>query len=200
MSLSTILFLIIIASTSASALGVVISRGIIRAAEFLLFSLVGVALAFFLLGAEFLGATQLMIYVGGTLVLVVFGGMLTAGGPYASFPVLGKEWFFGGLVSVGLFGLLVSTSLELGRNMTSTPNHVSGIGEMGLSFLGIAEKSGKPSFLLPFEIISVHLLVVLIGAAYLARSKKKPGSTGELKTSSSRISEEYEQATAEVTS
>ena len=58
-----------------------------------------------------------MIYVGGTLVLVVFGGMLTAGGPYASFPIARMEWMIGGLVSLGLFGLLVSTSLELGRKM-----------------------------------------------------------------------------------
>ena len=174
MSLPIVLFWVIAAGTAASAVGVVASRGVIRAAVYLLFTLVGVSLLYFLLGAEFLGAAQLMIYVGGTLVLVVFGGMLTAGGPFASFPVARKEWLIGGAVALGLFALLASVSLDLGRKMANVPNEMPGIGALGLSFLGVPEKASHPTYLLPFEIVSIHLLVVLIGAAYLARAKKKP--------------------------
>ena len=59
----------------------VLSRNIVRMAVWLLFTLIGVSLLYFLLGAEFVGAAQLIVYVGGTLVLIVFGMMLTAQGP-----------------------------------------------------------------------------------------------------------------------
>lgn len=192
MTLPAILFWLVAAGTASGAVGVVASRGVIRAAVFLLFTLVGVSLLYFLLGAEFLGAAQMMIYVGGTLVLVVFGGMLTAGGPYAWFPVVRQEWLIGGALSIGLFGLLASVSLEMGRKLPSEPHALPGVGPLGLGFLGVAERQGQPSYLLPFEIVSIHLLVVLIGAAYLARSKKKPGSTGERGEITTREAEEYE--------
>jgi NADH-quinone oxidoreductase subunit J len=179
MTTFTVLFTIIALGTAAAAMGVVASRGIIRAAVYLLFTLVGVSLCYFLLGAEFLGAAQLMIYVGGTLVLVVFGGMLTAGGPYAWFPVVGREWFIGGILALALFGLLTSVSVELGQSRGAQPNDLPGIGPLGLSFLGVGEKLGHASYLLPFEIISIHLLVVLIGAAYLARAKQKSSGGAE---------------------
>jgi NADH-quinone oxidoreductase subunit J len=200
-TLPAILFWLVAAGTAASAVGVLASRGVIRAAVFLLFTLVGVALLYFLLGAEFLGAAQMMIYVGGTLVLVVFGGMLTAGGPYAWFPVVRREWLIGGALSVGLFGLLASVSIEMGRTFPREPDpkqpkkqtdELPGVGPLGLGFLGVSEQPGKPSYLLPFEIVSIHLLVVLIGAAYLARSKKKPGSTGATREATTRVAEEYE--------
>lgn len=178
MTLQAALFWIIAAGTAASAVGVVLSRGVIRAAVYLLFTLVGVSLNFFLLDAEFLGAAQLMIYVGGTLVLVVFGGMLTAGGLYASFPIVKKEWVLGGLLAAALFGILTLSSLKTAEVIGAKSNSLPGLGPIGLSFLGVSEKAGGPSYLLPFEIVSIHLLVVLIGAAYLARAKKRPNTGG----------------------
>ena len=81
MSLPIALFAVIATVTAVSALGVVLSRNVVRMAVWLLFTLIGVSLLYFLLGAEFVGAAQLIVYVGGTLVLVVFGVMLTAQGP-----------------------------------------------------------------------------------------------------------------------
>jgi NADH-quinone oxidoreductase subunit J len=170
MSLSIALFAIVAAGTATAALGVVFSRGIIRTAIYLLLTLVGVSLTFFLLGAEFLGAAQLIVYVGGTLVLVVFGGMLTAGGPFAHFETKRLEWLIGGLLAAGLFVLLASCSLQLGSR-AGAPRPLPGVGGLGLGFLGIGERPGGVSYLLPFELVSIHLLVVLIGAAYLARAK-----------------------------
>src|SRR3954464_2517812 len=103
MSLDWVLFAILAAVVSTSALGVVISQSIIRSAVWLLFTLVGVSLVYFLLGAAFLGATQLIVYVGGTLVLLVFGAMLTGGGPFHSLPSRPLEWVAGGVVAVALF-------------------------------------------------------------------------------------------------
>ena len=188
MSLSVILFAIVATATSVSAVGVVASQNVVRMAVWLLFTLIGVALIYFLLGAEFAGAAQLIVYVGGTLVLVVFGVMLTAHGPLRELRTRRAEWVGGGALGAGLFALLVAMSLKLG-SPPATDDALPGTGALGLSFLGVTETSpaapltGVPAgksirrepvaYLLPFEIVSVHLLVVLVGAAYLARAKRK---------------------------
>jgi len=176
--MAEVLFAIVALATGGSALGVVLSRSIVRAAVWLLFTLVGVSLTYFLLGAEFLGAAQLIVYVGGTLVLVVFGVMLTSGGPNQGFRPKKLEWLMAGTLATALFTLLVVGSLGL-ATPTSGDGELPGTGPLGLSFLGIPEP-GRPSgsaFLLPFEIVSVHLLVVLIAAAYLARAKRRATGT-----------------------
>jgi hypothetical protein len=82
LTLPNVLFCLLAAVTGLSAIAVVVTQNVVRAATWLLFALAGAAGIFFLLGADFIGATQLLIYVGGTLVLVVFGVMLTAQGPF----------------------------------------------------------------------------------------------------------------------
>lgn len=189
MSLLVILFAIVATATSVSAVGVVVSRNVVRMAVWLLFTLIGVALIYFLLGAEFAGAAQLIVYVGGTLVLVVFGVMLTAHGPLRELRTRRVEWIVGGALGAALFVLLTAVSLKLGSPTTSENPALPGPGQLGLSFLGepatnpAEPLSGVPAekplrrapaaYLLPFEIVSVHLLVVLVGAAYLARAKRK---------------------------
>ena len=167
MTLEAVLFAIIASATALSALAVVFSRNIVRSAVWLLFTLVGVSLLYFLIGAEFVGATQLIVYVGGTMVLVVFGVMLTAQQQFLRIKTRPQEWLVGGVLAACLFGLLVLVSLRLGKERASPViETLPGAGQLGVGFL--------TTYLLPFEIISVHLLVVLIGAAYLARAKRKP--------------------------
>jgi len=166
-SFDVILFTAIASATALSALSVVFSRNIVRSALWLLFTLIGISLLYFLLGAEFVGATQLIVYVGGTMVLVVFGVMLTAQQQFLKIKTRPQEWMVGGILAGSLFVLLVNASLKMGEGKTSPPSEaMPGVGQIGVGFLS--------SYLLPFEIISVHLLVVLIGAAYLARAKRKP--------------------------
>lgn len=167
MSLDVILFAAIASATGLSALAVVFSRNIVRSALWLLFTLIGVSLLYFLLGAEFVGATQLIVYVGGTMVLVVFGVMLTAQAQFLKIRTRPQEWVVAGILAAALFALLVTTSLRLGEGRDSPPAEpMPGTGQLGVGFTS--------KYILPFEIISVHLLVVLIGAAYLARAKRRP--------------------------
>ena len=190
MPLPLILFFVIAVATALSALAVVVSRNIVRAAVWLLFTLIGVSLNYFLLGAEFLGAVQLMVYVGGTLVLVIFGVMLTAQAPSLRLKTKAQEWVMAGILGTTLFGMLVYTSLELGKPATKPNETAPSVGSIGSAFMNVkeaslpAKMSGLPAgmaavertpmgYLLPFEIVSVHLLVVLIGAAYLARAKRR---------------------------
>ena len=107
--------------------------------------------------------------------------MLTSQGPFAGPRTRPAEWAAGGLLAAALFALIVSASLGLGE---ATPANLDqplpGAGPLGLTFLGVPETPGAArglAFLLPFEIVSVHLLVVLIAAAYLARAKRKAAPT-----------------------
>ena len=187
MSLPVLLFAVVATITACSALGVVLARNVVRMAVWLLFTLVGVSLLYFLLGAEFVGATQLIVYVGGTLILIVFGVMLTAQAPLREMRTRPAEWLVGGLVGALLFGLLVAVSYQIA--FPPSDHALAGVAPLGLTFLGVTDASptgdvtGVPTgvtvprtpvaYLLPFEIVSVHLLVVLVGAAYLARAKRR---------------------------
>src|SRR3954468_6546356 len=86
------LFWTIATLTGLCAVAVVVSQNIVRSATWLLFTLGGVSAIFFLLGADFVGATQLLVYVGGTLVLAVFGVMLTAQGPFITMKTSAAEY------------------------------------------------------------------------------------------------------------
>jgi NADH-quinone oxidoreductase subunit J len=189
-----VLFYILAAVTGVCALGVVLTQNIVRAAAWLLFTLAGVSGLFFLLGADFVGATQLLVYVGGTLVLVVFGVMLTAQGPFISMRIGAAEWAIALGVGLLLYGVL-SVSLVISKPLFPASANASSNEELpdsmalGAALLGVTQASplgdvsGLPAnvhrsrksvaYLLPFEIVSVHLLVVLIGAAYLARAKRR---------------------------
>jgi NADH-quinone oxidoreductase subunit J len=197
MDLYSVLFFLLAALTGASAIAVVVTQNIVRAATYLLFALSGTAGVFFLLGADFIGATQLLIYVGGTLVLVVFGVMLTAQGPFVSMRISAAEWAVAMTVGLLLYAVLAFSLLGVTTPPGDRPTSESERRELlaskhiGASLLGSTEATpassltgtggdvvhprAKVAYLLPFEIVSVHLLVVLIGAAYLARAKRRRG-------------------------
>jgi len=232
-------FWLFAALIAVSAIAMVVTQNIVRAATWLLFTLAGVAGIFFLLGADFVGATQLLVYVGGTLVLVVFGVMLTAQGPFINLKIGAGEWAIAAAVGLGFFSVLAyvlvgfepkvpanvavrqaphkaeqplavgaaAGSLPLADNPETRSYHsLASAAVLGEALLGfektapdspvtgvrdivtvgpggtssqvkIVKERTKMAYLLPFEIVSLHLLVVLIGAAYLARSKRRRGAT-----------------------
>jgi NADH-quinone oxidoreductase subunit J len=197
MTFADLLFWIAAILTSLSAIGVVVTQNIVRAAVWLLFTLGGVAGIFFLLGADFVGATQLLVYVGGILILVVFGVMLTAQGPFVNLRTGAGEWAVSLVVGLLLFGLIGTSILMTQWGFTPAPDmspqQSRATNDLGLGFLGFTDASppgkltiaqpgqeARPrtqvAYLFPFEIVSVHLLVVLIGAAYLARAKRRKGA------------------------
>src|SRR5262245_17271923 len=112
--MTAVLFYLLALVTSACAIGVVVTQNIVRAAAWLLFALGGTAGVFFLLGADFVGATQLLVYVGGTLVLVVFGVMLTAQGPFITMKTGAAEWAVAAVVGLLLYGAIAFTVIHSG--------------------------------------------------------------------------------------
>src|SRR5205823_4557861 len=93
------------------AIMVVVTQNIVRAAAWLLFALAGTAGVYFLLGSDFIGAAQLIVYVGGTLVLVVFGVMLTAQGPFVNLKTGAAEWVLSLVVGIALYSTLAISTL-----------------------------------------------------------------------------------------
>jgi NADH:ubiquinone oxidoreductase subunit 6 (subunit J) len=164
------------------------SSHIVHMAFYLIVSLGASAGLFILAGAEFLGAMQLLIYVGGTLVLLIFGVMLTAQERFITMKTKGGEWLMAAIVGGGLLLLLIQTAVSIDDWTTprTDPQVVSAVDtqtgtQLGLGLMGVrpdaAEadenlRPGMSGYLLLFEIASVHLLIVLIGAAYLARAKR----------------------------
>ncbi len=286
MTAGTVLFWFLAAATCLGAIAVVVSQSVVRMAFWLIVSLGSVAGLFFLLQADFVAATQLLVYVGGTVVLLIFGVMLTASGPYNQLNMSpgnliavaatgGAVFFisFTGVTAVDwnrsvLRQVVISTERfnqihdkiedektdnllhvafhlvdvegtkvyqfspkdelqpedrkqllglleEHGLKFSPTSETGGTIRPLGFSLLGsrpdkdlnspqglqrvsdgfYVVKSSKEvaathtskedkedaetpivlstGYLLPFEIASVHLLVVLIGAAYLARAKRR---------------------------
>ena len=187
-------FLFFALVTCVFAVAVVVSSNIVRMASYLVASLCGVAGLFFLAGAQFLGAMQLMLYVGGTVVLLVFGVMLTARGPFVSMRSSGGQWILALLAGGSLLAVLLQTVGQLQPIAKPTPAAVEAAAtnptttQLGAGLVGVRTDNVGPSssdakrpdayvgYLLPFEIISVHLLVVLVGAAYLARAKRRVGA------------------------
>ena len=92
MNWHTFFFLLFSLIACSFAVAVVLSSNIVRMAFYLVLSLGATAGLFFLAGSDFIGAMQLLIYVGGTLVLLVFGVMLTAQSPFISMKTRGGDW------------------------------------------------------------------------------------------------------------
>ena len=163
MTAQAVVFWVFAALTVGSAAVVVLSRTLIYSAFALLATFFGVAGLYVLLGADFLAATQLLIYVGGILVLLLFGVMLTQriydldlrGGTI--------QLASGAIVAAGLFVILTSVALKTdwpAGELAPAPTTA----EFGRLFLG--------KFLLPFEAASVLLLVALMGAAMIVRRRR----------------------------
>ena len=187
-TIAAALFYLFAAMAGLSAVGLVVSRNIVRSAVCLLFTLTGVAGLYFLLGAEFLAAVQLVVYAGGTLILIIFGVMLTSKSPFSRFePKMVEVVLATVLASVLLIALVLAvTSHRFGPS--------AGVPGAGVP---VADEAGYPvdrlgqallgDYLLPFEIASVLLLVVMIGAAYLAKGRRREDQqTGAADTAASR--------------
>ncbi|HEX7414545.1 MAG TPA: NADH-quinone oxidoreductase subunit J [Bacteroidia bacterium] len=164
MSASTIMFYILSLIILGGALLAVTARKIFRAAVYLLFSLIGIAGLYFYLNYEFLGAVQIVVYVGGIVVLIIFSIFLTAeSGSDIKKPALIRVLFsalatsFAGaltlwLVKEHLFQSNMKAVIEpsvknIGRQMLSTTQH---------------------GYILPFEVVSLLLLTAMIGCIVIA--------------------------------
>ena len=165
MELSTIIFIVVAAVTILSAAMVAFSTNIIYSAFSLLGTFAGVAGLYVFLGADFVAGVQVLIYVGGILIIILFAVMLThritdveiTNRSVGRIPALA-------LIAVLIF-LLVQTLRETNWLKAKEVSYAPTTATIGDLFL--------ESYLLPFELASVVLLVALIGAATISRKETK---------------------------
>jgi NADH-quinone oxidoreductase subunit J len=163
--LAQIIFYFFAVLTIGSAAVVVFARSLIRSAFALLFTFFGVAALYAFLGADFLAATQMVIYVGGILVLLLFGVMLT----HKLYDLNLKSETFqllpAMIVVFGVFGMLAAF-------MVRTHWHGGGQSPVAATTASIGELFMR-DYILPFEAASILLLIALIGAAMIVRRRSE---------------------------
>lgn len=146
----------------AGAIGVVAAQRVFHSALSLVVALASVGGIFVVLGADFLGVVQVLVYIGAIMVLILFGIMLT---PHTvPLPSLGGrgQVLAGGLVAIAILsGILVVALGDRWPRATAAPLDIPTTEVIGIGLLN--------AYALPFEVASILLLVAMIGAIVVAR-------------------------------
>lgn len=162
---SQIAFFLFAALTVGTAVFAATAKRIVHAAFALMATFFGVAGIYALLGSDFLAVTQVIVYVGGILILIVFGVLLTDRVPDEFKAAKPRNWLpaavAAGLVFVALAASAASAKWPHVNAKEALPAPTTTVEAIGRSLL--------TDYLIPFEFASVLLLVVLVGAARLAR-------------------------------
>lgn len=158
-----IAFGVIAAAIVIAAFRVVTTRNVVHAALYLIIVLAGVAAQYFLLGAEFVGTTQILIYLGAIVVLFLFGIMLTRA-PIGGEAKLDTEQRWVGLVTaILLLAVMVYTLVDAFEDQELPDDTVQTTTQVADSIFS--------TYLVPFEVVSVLLLAALVGAIVIARKE-----------------------------
>lgn len=160
-----IIFYLFAIITIGSAVFVVTTRNVVYSAFFLLFTFFGVAGIYVLLGADFLAVVQIMIYVGGILILIIFGVMLTNKITDVEIRT-GTGNLLPAAIGVGVFmGAVVSVMIWTEWKSQPAANPVTTTKSLGNLLIN--------EYVLIFELLGILLLIALIGAASIARRDKE---------------------------
>ena len=170
MTLYDIILYVFSIVAAAAALALAFSKNVFYSAMYVIVCLLSLAGIYVLLFAEFVAVTQILVYVGGVLVIIVFGIMLTARLGQRPLEVTHGNVFTGLLLAVPLFAVLclaiLSTPFETPglSPVVQHPHHIEAIGTALMS-----------DYMLAFETAGLLLLIALVGAAVIASHKPKAG-------------------------
>jgi NADH-quinone oxidoreductase subunit J len=162
MNIATVLFYLFEGIAAAAAVGIILIRNVFYGALLLIVCLLSIAGIYVLSFAEFIAVSQILVYAGGVLVVVIFGIMLTSKISGKSLVVTHKNWVAGLAVS-GFFFVLLAKNL-LSEIFTTAPP-TSPPSQNTFQAIGILLMS---DFILPFELAGILLLLTLIGSAVTA--------------------------------
>jgi len=160
MELTALLFYLFAAITLGSAVVMVFSKNIVHSAFSLMFTLVGVASLYVLLYADFVAATQLLVYVGGILILILFGIMLTNQGVSETFETITVHLVPTSLVAILMAIFLLIMFFTTEWTLVETVERKETITELGMLLMF--------DYILPFIVTGILLLVAIIGALLMA--------------------------------
>lgn len=155
----------------ATAVCCVAVKNILQSAVFLIFSFVATAILYLLLHAEFIALAQVMVYVGGVVIFVVFTILLTSHLGEDAFSTKIPRIFAAFALSIAFVFVMIKCILptpELASGIVNSPANYSSLEQFALRLLGY----GENGFIIPFEVVSVLLLMTLICAITVARKSK----------------------------
>jgi NADH-quinone oxidoreductase subunit J len=168
MSGSTVIFYLLAALTLVSGLLAVTTRQIFRAAIALLFSLIGIAGLYFWLQYEFIAAVQIVVYVGGIVVLIIFSIFLTQqSGEKLPAPRVGRS-IFSALAAFCGFALIMLQVYNHSFESTKEQPIAPTVKNIGSRMLGVNDDG----YALPFEVVSMLLLAAMVGCIVIAMKEK----------------------------
>ena len=160
----TVIFLILAALTIAGTAAAMSLRTAIHCILALTIGLVGLASLYLLLGAQFVGFTQILVYVGAVAILAVFAIMMTQGPGKTIQPILSTNWPAGIIVATAVFAILAWAIRSTPAHSTPAQPEVS-VNQIGAALMH--------QYVLPLEIMGLLLTAALIGAVILAMPEKK---------------------------
>ena len=173
MTASQIIFYILSAFILGTAVLSVTTKKIVRSAIWLLFSLIGIAGLYFWLEVEFIAAVQIVVYVGGIVVLIIFSLFLTqqAGKEMLKPPVLRT---IASVLTV-FFGFALTYFLIYKNNFQATDKKFDlTVTKIGSQML----ETGENGYALPFEVVSILLLAAMVGCIVIAIKSKPEENNG----------------------
>lgn len=162
MKLIEVVFFFFAMQLLSSALVILFTRNVVYAAVALMSTLLGVAALFVLAGSDLLAVVQLVVYVGGVLILLLFGVLYTYRDPESYFEK--KHALLSIITVVCIAGALLFLLSDLPFNypqLETSPHDATGITKR-MGYLWITNN------LLVFEVVAIFLLVVLVGAGWIA--------------------------------
>lgn len=165
MTLFKIILYFFEAVAAISAVGLIFTRNVFYGALLLITCLLSVAGLYVLSFAEFVAVTQIMVYAGGVLVLIIFGIMLTARLGEKPLVIEHNHVFSAAIVAISLMTILCLFLKFPENKVAGRPGEDNAIEQIGINLL--------TRYLVPFEVAGVLLLVALIGAAVIASTKSK---------------------------
>jgi NADH-quinone oxidoreductase subunit J len=158
-------FAIIAAVTIAAGVAAMSLRNLVHCALALTVSFAGLAAAYLQLGAQFVGFTQILVYIGAVAILIVFAILLTRGAEPSQQPLVSPGWFSGIVVTVAVLGVLVYAIAKSPIGQKS----IAASTEVTVLQIGDALMS---KFVLPLEVVGLLLTAALIGAVIIAMKEE----------------------------
>jgi NADH-quinone oxidoreductase subunit J len=161
----SLVFLILAALTITGTAAAMSLRNAIHCILALTIGLVGLAALYLLLGAQFVGFTQILVYVGAVAILAVFAIMMTQRTSATTEPILSSNWLSGGAIAVAVFAVLAWAIHSTSASLLTPPKPEVSVNQIGDALMH--------RFVLPLEIMGLLLTVALIGAVIVAMPIKK---------------------------
>lgn len=157
----TLTFVIIAGLIIAAAVAAMTLRNLVHSALAVALAFGGLAAAYLQLGAQFVGLTQILVYVGAVAILIVFAVLLTRGGEAPEKSVFSASWFWGAAIAASVFGLLAcAINHSFASQHPLPPPPSATVKEIGHDLM--------TKYVLPLEVIGLLLTAALIGAVIIA--------------------------------